>query len=78
MSITVIVQRTLNAVQSACNAVVKHVAEADWEQRRYEIAKDFATRMYAASCYTGTKSDAIKAGVKFADELIAELQKPRT
>ena len=71
--------QTLNMVKNACNSIIGFIGryrQPNWEQRRYEIAKDFATRMYASSCYTGNKKDAIRDGVKFADDLIAELQKP--
>ena len=47
----------------------------DWEQRRYEIAKD----IYPIACHdmnpSGSKDAPAKAAVELADILIAELKK---
>ena len=40
---TVIEQRTMDAIQSI-NRKTKDANQIDWEQRRYEIAKDIFTR----------------------------------
>lgn len=49
--------------------------EVDWEQRRYEIAKD----IYPIACHDMNPSESkdapAKAAVEFADLLIAELKK---
>lgn len=49
--------------------------EVDWEQRRYEIAKD----IYPIACHdmntSGFKDAPAKAAVELADLLIAELKK---
>ncbi len=51
--------------------------EIDWEQRRYEIAKDMLSAMYeqddyAASCDIKTT---VNGAVLYADALIEELKK---
>ena len=50
----------------------------DWEQRRYEIAKDIMAAFLSNSCsdiHTGNPDDQAKYSVMFADALIAELKK---
>jgi len=51
--------------------------EVDWEQRRYEIAKD----IYPIACHDMNPSESkeapAKAAVELADILIAELKKER-
>lgn len=51
--------------------------EIDWEQRRYEIAKD----IYPIACHDMTPSESkeapAKAAVELADILIAELKKKK-
>lgn len=51
----------------------------DWEQRRYEIAKEAMNRILAASVEHGIKpdpicKDVVTLSVKFADTLIKELK----
>ena len=50
----------------------------DWEQRRYEIAKDMIAAFLSNSCsnvYLGNHDEQAKYAVTFADALIAELKK---
>lgn len=51
--------------------------EIDWEQRRYEIAKD----LYPIACHDMNPSESkeapAKAAVELADILIAELKKKK-
>lgn len=50
----------------------------DWEQRRYEIAKDMMAAFLSNSCsnvYLGNPDEQAKYAVTFADALIAELKK---
>lgn len=50
----------------------------DWEQRRYEIAKDMMAAFLSNSCsiiYTGNPDEQAKYAVIYADALIAELKK---
>lgn len=67
---------------------MKKVNEADWEQRRYEIAKDAMSAMLANSELVndvtpggepvwGTPASLVSVAVKFADLLISELQKEK-
>lgn len=51
----------------------------NWEQRRYEIAKEAMNRILAASVAHGIKpdpicKDVVTLSVKFADTLIEELK----
>ena len=52
--------------------------EIDWEQRRYEIAKDMIAAFLSNSCsnvYLGNPDEQAKYAVTFADALISELKK---
>lgn len=59
-------------------AVADHLQVIDWEQRRYEIAKDYAIGLMTADWFEGEIEDACYCGVKLADKLIEELKKPQT
>ena len=48
--------------------------EIDWEQRRYEIAKDVLTAFIAKPEIVLTTSD-VKVAVRYADAFIEELKK---
>ena len=74
---TIIEQRTMDAVQSM-NRKMRDQNEIDWEQRRYEIAKD------ALCAIIGTRTSMkenvsaihiIKATMEITDMLINELKK---
>lgn len=72
---TVIEQDTMHAIQSACRKYTKK--EIDWEQRRYEVAKDLFVRMSVGEySYHFSHSD-VESAVEMADELIEELKKER-
>ena len=50
----------------------------DWEQRRYEIARDMMSAFLSnstESVYSGTMATHAKLAVEFADALIDELKK---
>lgn len=54
--------------------------DIDWEQRRYEIAKDMMAAFLSKDCTdvysgTGVKLQQAKEAVMYADALIAELKK---
>lgn len=66
---TVIEQDTMHAIQSACRKYAKEKKEIDWEQRRYEIAKDVLCGMVSAGYIR------VKEAVVYAGELIEELKK---
>ena len=76
---TVIEQRTMDAIQSI-NRKMRNQNEPDWEQRRYEIAKDI-TCAYCVSIGVGNssefteKKEIIEASVEMANMLVAELKK---
>jgi len=59
---------TMNLIKAACREYIdnKRSNEIDWEQRRYEIARD----LYAAN-----RDASAENCVKWADLLIAELKK---
>ena len=51
--------------------------DIDWEQRRYEIAKDMMAAFLSNSCsnvYMGNPNEQAKEAVMYADALIAELK----
>ena len=52
--------------------------DIDWEQRRYEVAKDMLAAFLSNSCsnvYMGNPDEQAKCAVMFADALITELKK---
>lgn len=52
--------------------------DIDWEQRRYEVAKDMMAAFLSNSCsnvYMGNPDEQAKCAVMFADALITELKK---
>lgn len=52
--------------------------DIDWEQRRYEIAKEMIAAFLSNSCsnvYVGNPDEQAKCAVMYADALIAELKK---
>ena len=55
-------------------AVADRLQEIDWEQRRYEIAKDYAVGLMTAEWFDGEVEDACYGGVRLADTLIEELK----
>ena len=67
-------QRTLSLLAAACSKYIEEVNNIDWEQRKYETAKDYATALMASQWYDGTPQDAIVCGIKFAEELITRLK----
>lgn len=58
-------------------AIADHLQEIDWEQRRYEIAKDAFIMFIRLDPDVTTHSCALDA-VYAADALIEELKKPQT
>ena len=67
---TVIEQRTMDAIQSI-NRKTKDANQIDWEQRRYEIAKEV---MGVEASNEPFSEDAAKYAVACADALIKELK----
>lgn len=72
----VLEQRQAEAVVS----IAKTLRSPDWEQRRYEIAKDIVAGQLASPIIEGvdpnpSMQDVCIWAVKFADALIAELKK---
>lgn len=68
---TVIEQRTMDAIQSI-NRKMRDQHEPDWEQRRYEIAKEVMGTEASNGAFS---DDAAKYAVACADALITELKK---
>lgn len=56
--------------------------EPNWEQRRYEIAKDILCQgydrmQYTTDSFTDYDTEKVKLAVQYADALIAELKKEK-
>lgn len=67
----VLEQRQAEAVVS----IAKTLRTPDWEQRRYEIARDTLSAIYAKYFPIADDRTCIKIAVECADILIAELKK---
>lgn len=72
---TVIEQRTMDAIQSI-NRKMRDQREPDWEQRRYEIAKDiFVHRLMLSQDRLALTEEAdAETAVEMADALIQALK----
>lgn len=66
---------TMHAVKNAAREYVANSNYTDWEQRRYEIAKDYAIGLMLSQWFAGEEEVACECAVKFADKLIDELKK---
>lgn len=70
---------TLKTMMMEKNSDIKgavHVSPAQWEQRRYEIAKEIIAAAYVVYDNRGMKfSDMAFDAVRVADSLIEELKK---
>lgn len=67
---------TMRAIESM-NRKMKDQREIDWEERRYEIAKDVLSAFMSNSCsnvYAGSPDAQAKDAVLYADALINELK----
>lgn len=62
-------------VKAAAREYVANSNYTDWEQRRYEIAKDYAIGLMLAQWFAGEEEQACECAVKFADKLIQQLKK---
>lgn len=71
--ITKIEQQAMEAV-IGIHREMKKMNEPDWEQRRYELAKEIFLRRIVSYSLTTIDND-IEKSVEWADRLIAELQK---
>lgn len=84
---TVIETETMNAVKSAARAIVSHIdakrnsANPDWEQRRYELVKEFIVTTAVNCTNRGEEiSDeqmrdvVIPNSIALADEVIRQLK----
>ena len=67
----VLEQRQAEAVVS----IAKTLRTTDWEQRRYEIAKDILPHTILLEYYGKGLERGVKDAVMIADALIAELKK---
>ena len=65
---TRIEMEVMQLIKSACRKYIESKQEIDWEQRRYEIAKD---------CFVMQRSVTAREAVALADQLIAELKKEK-
>ena len=68
---SVLEQRQAEAVVS----IAKTLRTPDWEQRRYEIAKDILPHTILLEYYGKGLERGVKDAVMIADALIAELKK---
>lgn len=66
---TVQEQHTLQALENFCSKANKRLSEIDWEQRRYEIAKE----IFVSAPKCGTEW--AEYSVRCANNLIEELKK---
>lgn len=66
---------TMHAVKNAAREYVSRSNNINWEQRRYEIAKDYAIGLMLAQWFAGEEEQACECAVKFADKLTNELKK---
>lgn len=58
----------------ANNAITSKLTTIDWEQRRYEIAKDVLAAVLNAKSYYPQEKEAAELAVIYADALIKELK----
>lgn len=70
---------TARAIQTIARELKKPATPTliDWEQRRYEIAKDMLAAFLSNSCqqiYMGSFAEQAQDAVKYADALINELK----
>lgn len=73
MALTVQESRTHDCIQDACKEFIRKSHTIDWEQRRYEIAKDVLCALIRED-YAECAIDCQMAVIK-ADQLIEELKK---
>lgn len=66
MGLTRIEMETMQLIKAACREYIDNAKEIDWEQRRYEIARDL---------YANNRDASAENCVKWADVLIAALKK---
>ena len=69
---------TLIAVKRAANKLTNQ--DVDWEQRRYELAKDFMAHLIPKAIDRGnphglTGEEMVDTAVQYADKLIEKLRK---
>lgn len=55
-------------------AVAKHYEEIDWEQRRYEIAKDALAAMISGKSSAPTANAVVSHAIAYANTLIERLK----
>lgn len=74
---TVMENQTYTAIQRACRAIADDREHVDWEQRRYEIAKEALNALISLGG-TDDWGEKCIASVNIADRLVSILQRPRT
>lgn len=74
MGMTIIEQDTMHSIQGACRQIMSS-GKIDWEQRRYEIAKDIFVGMIHGEFGYSFSTEYAKDAVKYANALIEELKK---
>lgn len=74
MPMTVIEKETYEAIKAACKEYTKKSRTIDWEQRRYEIVKDYVPYIMTHNP-NFTASMCAKRAIDIANEIIVELQK---
>ena len=74
---TQIEERTMQLIQSACKNVIKE-KEIDWEQRKYEIAKDVLPSILSQTDRSGFRiyvgDDAINYAMELSEMLVNRLK----
>lgn len=74
---TQIEMQQANAIINACRTFIttsRDTHDIDWEQRRYELAKEYAIGLLVSKWFDGTKGQAIDMAFEFADEFINTLK----
>lgn len=68
----------MRSLMSACRDYVKNSEEIDWEQRRYEIAKDAMINLKCSGhCGKSNIQEVASFAIKMADELIKQLKESK-
>ena len=77
MALTILEHEVAETTKRMNMAVTRHLEETDWEQRRYEIAKDVMSAMLDGKSYYPSVEDCVSLSISYADALIEELRKSK-
>ncbi len=77
MGMTVFEQQVAQSTINKNRAICSHLENIDWEQRRYEIARDVLSAILTGKSYYPKPKDAVAIAVEYSDELISKLKKEK-